>query len=871
MRPLRRIRAAPGALARSLVRLGRFPPLLGAVIGAGAVVGIAAATGPMVVSSAGNAAIAERIGGPDAPPVGLRTQARMPLSWDRVAFRLPLIREGLRSLPVGPPLVIVLGADSASLATPRGSAPVQMVTRSGFLDHVTRVGRGRPEGLWVPSSAARRLGLGPGGTATLDVGGIRTRIRVAGVYRDIDPYHVPAFWTPVITRIAPASPDDDPPPPLLLGDLRPFLDAEHRVLDEGTVEIQAAVPPGLSLRESRRVAAAMGSVKDGLIDPASPYYRAFDVADSLLPALVAQADEAVASTTQPVQAISLAGELAALILAGAGGMFLARRRSVEFALLSSRGIGSGALVGRTAVEAFLPAVAGGALGWVLARALASLTGPGAPVDRAAVASGAARAVLGAVAAAVVVGVFTAVAVRADAPDRRTRGRAAAGFPWELVLLGLAGASAYEIFTRGTQAVDTATLQPPRLDLLVLAFPFLFVAGSAGLAVRLIRRALPRLRRAAATRRPWVQLTAARVAGSPRLASVLILVAGLAIGVLTYSNVLAASVGSTADAKAVLSVGTDVVATTGALPTILGKAPFRWSPVERVPDVTLDPGGTQVDVVAVDPGSFARAAAWIGPFSGPPGALRDLDAGGPVPAITVGAGLPEGARLTLNGGAVAVRAVASMDVFPGVQPGNPTLVVDLDRLAAASPALAGVSHSFELWARGDPADILPALRREGFDPTYFVTAKRERASPGFQALSWTFGLLQTFGALAGLLSVLGAVLYLQARQQQREVTYALARRMGLRRGEHRRSIALELGAMLLAAYVIGAGFATAAAAIVHGKVDPLPALPPGPLFRVPVPALVAVAAAAAALAWAGAMRVQRLADHANVGELLRRAG
>jgi putative ABC transport system permease protein len=211
------------------------------------------------------------------------------------------------------------------------------------------------------------------------------------------------------------------------------------------------------------------------------------------------------------------------------------------------------------------------------------------------------------------------------------------------------------------------------------------------------------------------------------------------------------------------------------------------------------------------------------------------------------------------------------VFPGVQPGNPTIVVDLDRLAAASPALAGVSHSYELWARGDLADILPVLRREGFDPTFFVTAKRERASPGFQALSWTFGLLQTFGALAGLLSVLGAVLYLQARQQQREVTYALARRMGLRRREHRRSIALELGGMLLAAYVIGAGFATAAAAIVHGKVDPLPALPPGPLFHVPVVALVAVAAAAAILAWAGAMRVQRLADHANVGELLRRAG
>src|SRR5436190_8073240 len=96
----------------------------------------------MVVSSAGNAAIAERIGGPDAPPIGLRTQTQMPLNWGRVAFRLPLLRDGLHGLPVGPPQVTVLGSASATLAAPGGRAPIQMVTRSGFLDHVERVAGG---------------------------------------------------------------------------------------------------------------------------------------------------------------------------------------------------------------------------------------------------------------------------------------------------------------------------------------------------------------------------------------------------------------------------------------------------------------------------------------------------------------------------------------------------------------------------------------------------------------------------------------------------------------------------------------------------------------------------------------------------------
>ena len=308
--------------------------------------------------------------------------------------------------------------------------------------------------------------------------------------------------------------------------------------------------------------------------------------------------------------------------------------------------------------------------------------------------------------------------------------------------------------------------------------------------------------------------------------ILVLVAGIAIGVLTYSNVLSSSVERTADAKALLSVGSDAVAANGSLPSVSGSPPFEWTPVETLLSIYVNPGGRQVTLVAIDPKSFARAAAWIGPFSGPPAVLRSLDDGGPLPAITVGTSLGRKSSLAMRGQNVPLRAVGSMAAFPGVLAGHPTLIVDRQRLEAAAPSLEAFDRDFQLWARGDPAEILPVLAREGFDPTFFITAEGQRETPGFLALSWTFGLLQTFGALAGVMSVLGAVLYLQARQQQREVTYALARRMGLGRKEHRRSIALELGGMLAAAFVIGAVFATAAAAIVPGKVDPLPTLPPG---------------------------------------------
>src|SRR3954470_15570560 len=377
---LRVVAAFPGAFARSLVRLRRFPLVLVAVLGAGAVVGIAAATGPMVVSSAGNEALSSRVTGSTGVPAGVRAEAQTPLTYDRLQFRLPLLRERLRGLPLPPPVVTVLGADEATLSVGGKRAVVQMVTRSGFLDHVERLaGDPSADGLWVAESAASELGLRPGDTATLRASEVATEIRVAGIYRDFDVGNVPDFWNPVIQRIR-ALPQDPDEPPLLLGNLRPYLDAEAGLTDQGTIAVDVAVPPDLPLRDARRVAGVISSLHDDVIVPESPVYGLFDVVDSSLPSLVEASDQTVATTTQPVQAISLAGELAALILAGAAGMFLARRRSVEFGLLSARGVGPVTIGLRTAAEALLPVALGVAAGLALARALTSATGPGGPVD-----------------------------------------------------------------------------------------------------------------------------------------------------------------------------------------------------------------------------------------------------------------------------------------------------------------------------------------------------------------------------------------------------------------------------------------------------------------------------------------------------------
>ena len=63
----------------------------------------------------------------------------------------------------------------------------------------------------------------------------------------------------------------------------------------------------------------------------------------------------------------------------------------------------------------------------------------------------------------------------------------------------------------------------------------------------------------------------------------------------------------------------------------------------------------------------------------------------------------------------------------------------------------------------------------------------------------------------------------------------------------------------------------AARIVYGQLDPLPQIPPPPLFRTPVELLLLTGVALLLAAWAGAWRVQRAAERARVGEVMRLAG
>jgi hypothetical protein len=146
----------------------------------------------------------------------------------------------------------------------------------------------------------------------------------------------------------------------------------------------------------------------------------------------------------------------------------------------------------------------------------------------------------------------------------------------------------------------------------------------------------------------------------------------------------------------------------------------------------------------------------------------------------------------------------------------------------------------------------------------------RTNPRIIAVTRTFGYLKFLGFGAGLLAIVAVLMYLQARQRNRVVSYALARRMGLTDRSHRIALVLELSAMLLSSLVLAVGFALVAARLIFPEIDPLPGTPPGPLFEIPWLLLAGTFGALAMVSVVGGLMANRSVERADFAEVMRLA-
>jgi len=512
-------------------------------------------------------------------------------------------------------------------------------------------------------------------------------------------------------------------------------------------------------------------------------------------------------------------------------------------------------------------------GWFVAVLLIKRLGPSTFLESQAQRSALLSAGVSVAIGLLLLGVAAAVASRLEFEEvtGRLPGLASRA-PWEAVVLVLAGAAFYEIATRGSAVVSRG--DTPTLDRLLLLFPLLFMAGLSGLAVRGLRRLLARLHGRGRRLGTSAYLALRRLASAPRIALLLVTASSLAVGILVNAAMISASVDETSRQKALVATGSDVAVPFPARATAPSVPAFPTTVVGRITDASVVPGNHAVDLLAVDPATFAAAAFWDPSFAGssPADLMATLSRTGlRLPAIASGIDLSGEAALRVSGTIVALSVTDNATALPGMRPDRPLLIVSRSGLEAVAAAAATQSDEARtLWARGDPPAVLASLRRAGIPTTGATTAAGLQRTPAFLAVSWTFSFLEALGIVAGSVALIALVLYLQSRQQSREVAYALSRRMGLSRATHRLSVAFELAGMLLGAFVVGTVLAAAATRLIYRKLDLLPSLPPTPLYRIPWAILGAIAFAAVLTAAIGALAVQRRAQRANVAEVMRLA-
>jgi putative ABC transport system permease protein len=337
-----------------------------------------------------------------------------------------------------------------------------------------------------------------------------------------------------------------------------------------------------------------------------------------------------------------------------------------------------------------------------------------------------------------------------------------------------------------------------------------------------------------------------------------------------------SLRATVDAKAGVFVGGDVqVWVDHDSPVQARSFPLPLTRATRLKYAgSLMPGERRFDMVGIDPETIVGAAFWDEAFADEP--LADMVGRlsrrtGPLPVLLVqGEGTPE--AIEISHVESPIEVVGRPNAFPGVYSDDPLLVVDAagleERLGARDNPLRRPGARTELWISGDADEALAALGELDAFPLATTTAVAVKDVPFIKAAIETFSMLNVLGLAAALLVIGVLVVYLQARQRARTVSNVLSLRMGMKDRQASLALMLELAAMLLASFALGAVLGMVAGRLVAPLLDPLQTIPPAPLFAAPLAVVGWTLVGLAVVAVGGGWLVHRRAAAVDLGEVLR---
>jgi putative ABC transport system permease protein len=871
-----------------LLLLRRHPPVLAAVLVTTALAALAAAAVPLVRAGVESESLAGQLRSISPLAAGFEIEVFDTPPTGAAGRRAAAARLARSTRFLGPPVVSSLLPVQVDGSASPGLAVVAL-TRTGAVEHVGHVARVSGRGVWIADTTAKLTGLRPGGTLRLAVfatGVSRVvQLRIAGVYRSLEGDRDNPYWANWLQDIRDPDPNNPPPPAFVLMSPAQFERVARTLLARGNAgplrlpSIQSRYelpvdPRHLSFADARRLAERFDRLSSGLLRPGDTFGRALrcrpgtcSTSSSLDAALTVAARE-VAAVSPTISLLSGIGIAVALALGAAAGFFVVRRRADEVHVLFARGEAPAVFAARTGVEAVLPALGGGAAGLgVAVLALRSLA-PSGTVTAETVATGAWRAAAAVAAAAACVAAGAGAAFPRRTALGEGRARHLLRVPWEAAPLVAAATLLALVLAGQGLAADAGGASHPRLAVFVV--PVLAVAGLAGVAVRLGRLLLGRR---GTTATPPVFLALRRLAAARGLLVAVVVATATSFGTFAYAATLSASLDRSAAEKAYVGNGSDVQGVVDPAVRPSERFPFPTALVEVDQTNVSLPSGAAVDLVAGDPRALARTLRWGDGWANDPRPLLPrLTGGGSAELRAIATpGMPRLDAVVDQGARIPVRVVGHAAV-PGSSAGRPALLVSrvaLHRLARRLRILDPAPGATGLvWAKGDPRRLVPVLERSSLAPVYLTGVDHIRDDPSVAAAERSYRYVELIGTAAAALALVALLLYLQARQRSQLIASALARRMGLPLRGDVAALALEAGAVVLFAGVVGAAVATASAIPIAHHVDSLPQYAPAPVTVVPWPTLgigLVAALGASLLLGAGAAL---LASRSDVAEALR---
>lgn len=532
------------------------------------------------------------------------------------------------------------------------------------------------------------------------------------------------------------------------------------------------------------------------------------------------------ATARSVIALALVGLLAvALTVIAMTAELAVERRRAAIALVRARGGSLRQSAAALAFETAAVAVPAAALGYGLA--LLAVPARGSP----------ASAQLAALVAAVTIGLPPLQAWRQQREVATGRRDIAVTRPsphrlaGEAFVVALAVVGVVVLRRRGL----TSPAADAGVDPFLTAVPILLGLAAGVLALRCYPYPLRMLGRAASRRKGAVSFLGLARASRETLASALplvVLLLGLAMAV--FASVVQTTVGSGQQHTAWETAGADTrvdgngfsareVTKVDAVPGTEAVTAAYADGSARLVEGGLLTGNAQV--LALDPAAYQRLLDGSPLGLEIPAAL-DLSAAGrgaPVPALLSADLASRGSSLgvALAGAQVPVEPAGSVDSFPGLDPSSPFLVVSLDALRRSAGADLQVNRLYVTGADAEPA----ALRAAGGGSERFVdVVSRARVYAEIHRAPLVRGTVLAFGvgiAATAAYCALAIVLALVVTARPRGRVLSYLRTLGLKPGQARGLVALELLPLVGVAVVAGVVLGIAIPRVVEPAVDLAP--------------------------------------------------